>query len=128
MELSDDAELLDEVVVVGYGTMKKRDLSGAVSQIKGDDLMRGNPADLSQGLAGKIAGVVVNQSDGAPGGGISIQIRGTNSFSTDSQPLYIVDGVPYDAGGHQAAMPIPEIMSPILWHLSIRMIYSQLKS
>lgn len=99
VELSDDAELLDEVVVVGYGTMKKRDLSGAVSQIKGDDLMRGNPADLSQGLAGKIAGVVVNQSDGAPGGGISIQIRGTNSFSTDSQPLYIVDGVPYDAGG-----------------------------
>lgn len=99
VELSDDAELLDEVVVVGYGTMKKRDLSGAVSQIKGDDLMRGNPADLSQGLVGKIAGVVVNQSDGAPGGGISIQIRGTNSFSTDSQPLYIVDGVPYDAGG-----------------------------
>lgn len=43
--------------------------------------------------------MVVNQSDGAPGGGISIQIRGTNSFSTDSQPLYIVDGVPYDAGG-----------------------------
>jgi hypothetical protein len=59
VELSDDAELLDEVVVVGYGTMKKRDLSGAVSQIKGDDLMRGNPADLSQGLAGKIAGVTV---------------------------------------------------------------------
>lgn len=65
--LKDDAELLDEVVVVGYGTMKKRDLSGAVSQIKSDDLMKGNPTDLSKGLAGKIAGVQVNQSDGAPG-------------------------------------------------------------
>ena len=96
--LKDDSELLDEVVVVGYGTMKKRDLSGAISQIKSDDLMRGNPVDLSQGLAGKVAGVQVNQSDGAPGGGISIQIRGTNSFSTSSQPLYIVDGVPFDAG------------------------------
>lgn len=96
--LKDDFELLDEVVVVGYGTMKKRDLSGAVSQIKSEELMKGNPVDLSQGLAGKVAGVLVNQSDGAPGGGVSIQIRGTNSFSTSSQPLYIVDGVPFDAG------------------------------
>lgn len=96
--LKDDTEILDEVVVVGYGTMKKRDLSGAVSSIKSDELMKGNPTDLSQGLAGKIAGVIVNQSDGAPGGGVSIQIRGTNSFSTSSQPLYIVDGVPFDTG------------------------------
>ncbi|MDO4181431.1 MAG: TonB-dependent receptor, partial [Bacteroidales bacterium] len=96
--LKDDTEVLDEVVVVGYGTMKKRDLSGAVTQIKSDDLMKGNPTDLSQGLSGKVAGVIVSQSDGAPGGGVSIQIRGTNSFSTSSQPLYIVDGVPFDAG------------------------------
>lgn len=96
--LADDTELLDEVVVVGYGTMKKRDLSGAVTSIKNEDLMKGNPTDLSQGLAGKMAGVQVSQSDGAPGGGISIQVRGTNSFSTSSQPLYIVDGVPFDAG------------------------------
>lgn len=93
-----DTEILDEVVVVGYGTMKKRDLSGAVTSIKSEDLMKGNPTDLSQGLAGKMAGVQVSQSDGAPGGGISIQVRGTNSFSTSSQPLYIVDGVPFDAG------------------------------
>lgn len=57
--LKDDTEVLDEVVVVGYGTMKKRDLSGAVSQIKSDDLMKGNPTDLSQGLAGKVAGVQI---------------------------------------------------------------------
>lgn len=96
--LEEDAELLDEVVVVGYGTMKKSDLSGAVSQIKREDLLRGNPSDLSHGLQGKIAGVVVNQNDGAPGAGVSIQIRGTNSFSTSTQPLYIVDGVPFDTG------------------------------
>lgn len=96
--MKDDAKTLDEVVVVGYGTMKKSDLSGAVASIKSDDLMKGNPTDLSQGLAGKIAGVVVNQSDGAPGGGMSIQVRGSNSFSTSSQPLYIVDGVPFDTG------------------------------
>ena len=96
--MKEDTEVLDEVVVVGYGTMKKRDLSGAVSQIKSDDLMKGSPTDFTKGLAGKVAGVQVNQSDGAPGGGVSIQIRGTNSFSTSSQPLYIVDGVPFDAG------------------------------
>lgn len=101
--LKDDTEVLDEVVVVGYGTMKKRDLSGAVSQIKSDDLMKGNPTDLSQGLAGKVAGVQINAADGAPGGGVSIQVRGTNSFSTSSQPLFIVDGVPFDAGSTPAS-------------------------
>jgi len=101
--LEDDSEILEEVVVVGYGTMKKRDLSGAVAQIKSDELLKGNPTDLSQGLAGKVAGVQVNQSDGAPGGGVSIQIRGTNSFSTSSQPLYIVDGVPFDTGDTPAS-------------------------
>lgn len=93
---------LDEIVVVGYGTMKKRDLSGAVSQVKADDILSGNPsASINQALQGRMAGVVVNQNDGAPGTGISIQIRGTNSFSTSSQPLYIVDGVPFDT----ASMP-----------------------
>lgn len=96
--LQDNTKLMDEVVVVGYGTMKKSDLSGAVASIKSDDLMKGNPTDLSQGLQGKIAGVLVSQSDGAPGGGMSIQVRGANSFSTSSQPLYIVDGVPFDTG------------------------------
>ena len=78
--LKDDTEVLDEVVVVGYGTMKKRDLSGAVSQIKSDDLMKGNPTDLSQGLAGKVAGVQINAADGAPGGGVSIQVLPVRSL------------------------------------------------
>ncbi|BES60186.1 SusC/RagA family TonB-linked outer membrane protein [Dysgonomonas capnocytophagoides] len=95
--LSDDDKILDEIVVVGYGTMKKRDLSGSVGQIKSEDLLKGNPtSSINQALQGRLAGVSVSQNDGAPGAGISITIRGTNSFSTNSQPLYIVDGIPYD--------------------------------
>ena len=90
-----EATLMDEVVVVGYGTMKKSDLSGSVAQIKSEDLVRGNATDVARGLQGKIAGVQVSQSDGSPGAGVSITVRGANSFSTSSQPLYIVDGVPY---------------------------------
>lgn len=96
--LEQNNSALNEVVVVGYGTMKKRDLSGAVGQIKGEDLMKGNPTDFGTGLQGKMAGVIVNQNDGAPGAGLSITIRGANSFTTGTQPLYIVDGIPFDAG------------------------------
>ena len=93
--LQEDHQLMDEVVVVGYGTMKKRDLSGAVSQIKGDELMKGGAVDVAHGLQGKVAGVQVQQSDGSPGAGVSITVRGANSFTTSSQPLYIVDGIPF---------------------------------
>lgn len=93
--LQEDHQVMDEVVVVGYGTMKKRDLSGAVSQIKSDELMKGGAIDIAHGLQGKIAGVQVRQSDGSPGAGVSITVRGANSFTTSSQPLYIVDGIPF---------------------------------
>ncbi len=96
--MKEDAALMDEVVVIGYGSMKKSDLSGALSQLKGEDLMKGGTIDVAHGMQGKIAGVQIQQSDGAPGGGMSIVVRGTNSFSTSSQPLYIVDGVPFDSG------------------------------
>ncbi|NDV68132.1 TonB-dependent receptor [Dysgonomonas sp. 25] len=100
--LSEDNVALDEVVVVGYGTVKKRDLSGSVSQIKTSEILKGNPSpSINQALQGRLAGVVVSQNDGAPGAGISIQVRGVNSFSTNTQPLYIVDGIPYDV----ASMP-----------------------
>lgn len=99
VEMKEDTELLDEVVVVGYGTMKKSDLTGAVTSIKSDELMKTNPTSLNQGLQGRIAGVQVNQNDGAPGAGVSIQIRGANSFSTSTEPLYIVDGIPFTTSG-----------------------------
>lgn len=96
--MQEDSKMVDEVVVVGYGSMKKSDLSGAVGQIKSEDLLKGGAVDLGHGLQGKMAGVQINQSDGAPGAGLSITVRGANSFTTSSQPLYIVDGVPFETG------------------------------
>ena len=90
VKLKEDSKMMDEVVVVGYGQMKKSDLSGALSQLKGEDMMKGGSIDIAHGMQGKIAGVNIQQSDGAPGGGMSIVVRGTNSFSTSSQPLFIV--------------------------------------
>lgn len=96
--LVEDTKVMDEVVVVGYGTMKKSDLSGSLSSISGADVLKGGATDIAHGLQGKVAGVMVQQSDGAPGGGMSIVVRGANSFTTSSQPLYIVDGVPFSTG------------------------------
>lgn len=73
--LSEDSQMLEETVVIGYGSVKKRDLTGAVSSLKSEDLLKTNPVSINQGLQGKMAGVNVSQSDGAPGAGINIQIR-----------------------------------------------------
>ena len=92
--LKEDAQSLDEVVVVGYGFVKKSDLTGSVAQVKSDDLLKSSPVSLEKGLQGRLTGVNVVSNDGAPGGGISIQIRGTNSFQGSTEPLYVIDGVP----------------------------------
>jgi TonB-linked SusC/RagA family outer membrane protein len=96
--LSEDPEILDEVVVIGYGAVKKRDLTGSVSSLRGEDLLKTNPVSVNQGLQGKLAGINVSQADGAPGAGVNIQIRGANSFTTSTEPLYIVDGIPFSMG------------------------------
>lgn len=96
--LSEDYEMMQETVVIGYGSVKKRDLTGSVSSLKSADLLKTNPVSVNQGLQGKLAGVNVAQSDGAPGAGVSIQIRGANSFTTSTEPLYIVDGIPFLTG------------------------------
>ena len=90
----EDQKALDEVVVVGYGTVRKRDLTGSVAVVKTDDLLKTIPTSINQGLQGQVAGVQVNRSDGAPGAGISLTIRGSNSFSS-SEPLYVIDGIPF---------------------------------
>lgn len=96
--LTEDSQMLEETVVIGYGAVKKRDLTGSVSSLKSEELLRTNPVSINQGLQGKMAGVSVSQADGAPGSGISIQIRGANSFTTSTEPLYIVDGIPFTTG------------------------------
>ncbi len=92
------SETLNEVVAIGYGTVKKRDLTGAVTSLNANELLKTNPSSINQALQGKVAGVNVSQADGAPGAGISIQIRGSNSFSTSTEPLYVIDGVPFNVG------------------------------
>lgn len=92
--LSSQAELLDEVVVIGYGTSRKSDLTGSVASVKSEELAKTTITTLEQGLQGRVAGVNVTQGDAAPGAGISIQIRGTNSILGGSEPLYVVDGIP----------------------------------
>ncbi|WP_436416769.1 SusC/RagA family TonB-linked outer membrane protein [Petrimonas sp.] len=96
--LSEDTELLDEVIVVGYGTMRKRDLTGSVSSVKSEDIQRSPVTSLDQALQGKAAGVQVTQASSAPGGRVSIRVRGGNSLSSSNEPLYVVDGFPISAG------------------------------
>jgi TonB-linked SusC/RagA family outer membrane protein len=84
---------LNEVVVVGYGKMRKKDLTGSISSIKGDYLRETQPTTFDQALQGKVAGVVVQQISGQPGGGVSIQIRGVSSISGSNSPLVVIDGV-----------------------------------
>ncbi|CAL65665.1 SusC/RagA family TonB-linked outer membrane protein [Christiangramia forsetii] len=85
-------ETLDDVVVVGYGTQRKSDLTGAVSVLDADEVQKVSNSDVSQLLQGRTAGVTVT-ADGQPGAGANVRIRGVSTFG-DSQPLYIVDGVP----------------------------------
>lgn len=90
--LAEDVRTLDEVVVIGYGEAKRKDVTGAISSITGEELRKTNPITFDQALQGKVPGVVVQQISGQPGGGVSIQIRGLSSFN-GSSPLYVVDGV-----------------------------------
>ena len=84
--------MLDEVVVVGYGTMKRSDLTGSVVSVTGDELKKSVVTSLDQALQGRAAGVQVTQNSGTPGGGISVSIRGINSLN-GNEPLYVIDGV-----------------------------------
>ncbi|WP_258136045.1 SusC/RagA family TonB-linked outer membrane protein [Mucilaginibacter phenanthrenivorans] len=84
---------LDEVVVIGYAKQPRKDNTGSISSIKGDDLRQTQPTTIDQALQGKVAGVVVQQISGQPGGGVSIQIRGVSSISGSNSPLYVIDGV-----------------------------------
>ena len=92
VSLREDTKMLDEVVVVGYGTMKRSDLTGSVVSVSADDIKKTVVTSLDQALQGRAAGVSVTQNSGAPGGGISVSIRGINSLN-GNEPLYVIDGV-----------------------------------
>ncbi len=99
---------IDQVIVIGYGTARKSDLTGSVSSIGSKDLVKSNPVSLEKGLQGRMSGVNVVQNDGAPGSGISVQIRGTNSFLGGTEPLYVVDGVPITTSNDQESINFEE--------------------
>jgi TonB-linked SusC/RagA family outer membrane protein len=94
VSLEEDIRSLDEVVVVGYGTVKKSDLTGSVSSVKGDAFKDMPVTSVDQALQGRAAGVQVTQSSAAPGGGLSVRVRGANSLISGSEPLYVIDGLP----------------------------------
>lgn len=91
--LAPDAKALGEVVVIGYGTVKKSDLTGAVATIKGEELMDKPVPNVSQALQGKIAGVEVSVNSNAPGAPAKVRVRGLGSINSNIDPLYVVDGV-----------------------------------
>lgn len=91
---------LDEVVVIGYGTVKKRDLSTAVSVVSTDDMNLRPVTQASGFIQGKVAGVTVQQTSGQPGSGMTVRVRGASSISSGNDPLYIVDGVPVGTGNY----------------------------
>ncbi|MEM1218139.1 MAG: TonB-dependent receptor [Bacteroidota bacterium] len=95
-----DLQTLDEVVVVGFGTQKKRFTTGSVGKVNGEALQNSNQATLENSLQGRIAGVQVTSSDGMAGSPVSIRIRGTSSIVASSEPLYVVDGVPIVSGNY----------------------------
>lgn len=104
VEIFESSAYLDDVIVVGYGTVRKSDLTGSVASLRSDALMKTSPVSVEKGMQGRLTGVNVVQNDGAPGSGISVQIRGTNSFLGGTEPLYVVDGVPITTSNNQESI------------------------
>ncbi|OHX64833.1 hypothetical protein NH26_24620 [Flammeovirga pacifica] len=109
IKLSVDVEALDEVVVIGYGTQKKKEITGAVGSVKSEDILKVPTSDLGESLQGQIAGVDVQASSGRPGAEANIQIRGVVSAKSAGGPLYIVDGIPFQGNPNIAPEQIKSI-------------------
>ena len=100
VKLAESNAQLDDVVVIGYGRVKRKDVTGSISSITGEDLRKTIPTTFDQALQGKVAGVMVQQVSGQPGGGVSIQVRGVSSISGNNSPLYVIDGVVIPSPGN----------------------------
>ncbi|SHM99325.1 TonB-linked outer membrane protein, SusC/RagA family [Cyclobacterium lianum] len=100
VRLATDQQQLNEVVVVGYGTQRRKDLSGSISRITSEEFLQPSSVSFDQMLQGKVPGVQINQTTGAPGGNVNILVRGVSSITGGNQPLYVIDGYPVDGGGN----------------------------
>ncbi len=87
---------LNEVISIGYGSQRRKDLTGSISTINSDKLLDNSPIDILGGMQGKVAGVYISTASGEPGAGVDITIRGYNSISAGTNPLFVIDGMPYD--------------------------------
>lgn len=109
IQLLEDTEMLDEVVVIGYGTVKRRDLTGAIASVKGDEVAANPVSNVAQALQGRLPGVNVVSQDGRPGATISVRVRGGGSITQSNDPLYVVDGFPVSNIGDIPASEIESI-------------------
>ena len=110
--LQEDAEFLDEVVVIGYGTVKKDDMTGSVAAIKAEDLNRGAVVNTQDMIKGKIPGVLVTPGDGGPGSSSRIRVRGSASLNASNDPLIVIDGVPIAQGAGGAMSNPLDLLNP----------------
>ncbi len=106
IQLKTDAVGLEEVVAIGYGTQKKRDVSSAISSVSSETYRDRPVSNFAQGISGNVAGVSISQTNGAPGGGSNITIRGVGSVNASNAPLYVVDGQPLPEGFNKDESPI----------------------
>lgn len=110
--LKEDNEFLNEAVVIGYGTVRKDDLTGSVAAIKAEDLNRGAVVNTQDMLKGKVAGLLVTPGDGGPGSGSRIRIRGSASLNASNDPLIVIDGVPVAQGAGGAMSNPLDLLNP----------------
>lgn len=109
--LSEDAKTLNDVVVIGYGTVKRRDLTGSVASVTGEKLAANPVADITQALQGQLPGVNVTSQDGRPGASMSIRVRGGGSITQSNDPLVVVDGVQLSSASEMNEIPADNIES-----------------
>jgi TonB-dependent starch-binding outer membrane protein SusC len=102
-------EALNEVVVVGYGSVKKKDLTGAVSSVRATSIEKGDPIDLQTALSGRVAGLQITQNDNGLGSGVKAIIRGGSSLTSGNQPLYVIDGFPIVPDDNVSSNPLSDI-------------------
>lgn len=109
--LEENSQLLNEVVVVGYGTMKRSDVTGSMVSVKGEEMQQTSAATVDQMLQGRAAGIQISGNSGAAGSSTSIQIRGVNSLSSTNEPIYVIDGsiVQSETGNDTYSNPLSEL-------------------
>ena len=109
--MKDDSQVMDEVVVVGYGTMKRSDITGSVVSVKAEDMQQTSASTMDQMLQGRAAGMQLTSNSGAAGGSTSIQIRGVNSLNSSNEPVYVIDGaiITSEAGSNVYSNPLADL-------------------